>query len=149
MADRSDVILEIWRDQRQAAVQSENQRATLSNIVILVVAAGLGLISQNGVTTSSLAVTVPMTLLGLYGVVACLKFRERFDLHNKLSTRLRDQLVAVHPGLEFETTWRHAYEQHLSKYPKLFKIRLYLLWVALHAGVAAGGFGLSVYAMVR
>ncbi|MFE6178834.1 hypothetical protein [Streptomyces sp. NPDC056464] len=149
MADASDVILEIWRDQRQAAVQSENQRATMSNIVILVVAAGLGLISQKGVSSSSLAVTVPMMFLGLYGVIACLKFRERFDLHNKLASQLRVQLVALHPGLDFEPTWRQAYGQHLAKYPRLFKIRLYGLWVVLHAGVATGGFCLSIYALVR
>uniref|UniRef100_A0AAU2A2Y0 Uncharacterized protein n=1 Tax=Streptomyces sp. NBC_00093 TaxID=2975649 RepID=A0AAU2A2Y0_9ACTN len=148
MADASDVLLEIWRDQRQAAVQSENQRATLSNIVILVVAAGLGLVSQRGIETSTLVISVPMTFLGLYGVIACLKFRERFDLHNKLAVTLRDQVLALHPGLEVQAAWSSAYGAHLSKYPRLFKVRLYALWVVLHAGIALVGSALSVYALV-
>ncbi|MFH8464893.1 hypothetical protein [Streptomyces sp. NPDC017991] len=143
MADDSDVLLEIWRDQRQAAVQSENQRATLSNIVILVVAAGLGLVSQRGIRMSTLVISVPMTLLGLYGVLVCLKFRERFEYHNTVARQLRDQLTALHPQLNVQAAWPRAFATHLPKYPRLFKVRLYFLWALLHAGVALGGIVLS------
>ncbi|MDQ1064587.1 hypothetical protein [Streptomyces canus] len=149
MADASDVLLEIWRDQRQAAVQSENQRAALSNIVILVVAAGLGLVSQRGIDTSTLVISVPMTCLGLYGVLACLKFRERFEYHNTVARQLRDQLTALHPELNVQSAWPNAFARHLPRYQRLFKIRLYVLWALLHAGVALAGGTLSVCAMAK
>ncbi|QEV21962.1 hypothetical protein [Streptomyces alboniger] len=148
MADDSDVLLELWRDQRQAAVQSENQRATLSNIVILVVAAGLGLISQRGVQPSTLVISMPMSFLGLYGALACLKFRERFEYHNSVARQLRDQLTDLHPRLNVQAAWSAAFERHLPRYPRLFRVRLYVLWALLHAGVALAGCILSGYALV-
>ncbi|MDJ0467051.1 hypothetical protein [Streptomyces sp. H27-C3] len=46
MADRVDVLIELWKDERQQALQAEGQRAALTDIVIVVVAAGLGFVSQ-------------------------------------------------------------------------------------------------------
>ncbi|GAA3854150.1 hypothetical protein GCM10023084_05440 [Streptomyces lacrimifluminis] len=149
MADASDVVLEIWRDQRQAAVHSEDQRATLSNIVILVVAAGLGLISQRGIHASTLVISVPMIFLGLYGVLVCLKFRERFEYHNTVARQLRDQLTALHPELNVQSAWPAALDRHQSRYPKLFRVRLYVLWALLHAGVALAGGIVSAYALAK
>ncbi len=88
-----------------------------------------------------------MAFLGVYGVLACLKFRERFNLHNKLAVELRDQLVALHPGLEVRTAWSSAYGARRSKYRALFRVRLYALWVALHGGIALVGVMLSIFAL--
>lgn len=75
MADSSDVLLELWKDQRDQMRQLENQRATLTNIVILVVAAGLGFIAQSGPGPTMHAVTLPMMPLGSYGAWACMDRR--------------------------------------------------------------------------
>ena len=46
MADPTDILLEYWKDQRTQARNAESQRATLTNIVLLIVVATLGFVGQ-------------------------------------------------------------------------------------------------------
>lgn len=147
MADASDVLIELWKEQREQGRQTETQRATLTNIVILVVAAGLGFVAQKGLGPSMLAVTVPITLLGAYGAIACMKFHERSDLHGLQALHLRVKLGNLHPELEIESGWAETYRAQQARYPKLHRLRLYGLWVALHVGITAGGFMLTLVAL--
>lgn len=146
MADASDVLIELWKEQREQARQTETQRSTLTNIVILVVAAGLGFAAQKGLGPSMLAVTIPITLLGAYGAVACMKFHERFALHDLQALRLRIKLGSLHPELEIESGWADTYRAQEARHPRLNRIRLYALWVALHVGITVGGFVLTLVA---
>ncbi|MET9909973.1 hypothetical protein ABZZ74_24735 [Streptomyces sp. NPDC006476] len=147
MADDSDVLLELWKEQRDQLRQTENQRAQLTNIVILVVAAGLGFVAQKGLHPSVLVVTMPMTLLGLYGALACLKYRERSALHAAQAQSLRGKLSALHAGLEIEPGWAGTYRDQQAQFPKLFNLRLYVIWLALHVGVAAIGITVTLWAL--
>ncbi|MFE7625770.1 hypothetical protein [Streptomyces sp. NPDC057509] len=147
MADESDILLEIWKEQRAQLRQTEHQRTQLTHIVILVVAAGLGFIAQKGLRPSAVVVTLPMTFLGLYGALACLKYRERSALHAAQSQLFRGKLSALHPDLEIESGWANTYRNQQSRFPKLFKIRLYVLWLTLHVGVAAIGITLTLWAL--
>ncbi|MEU1164227.1 hypothetical protein ABZ372_27900 [Streptomyces sp. NPDC005921] len=148
MADSSDVLIELWKDQRDQMRQLENQRATLTNIVILVVAAGLGFIAQSGLGPSMLAVTLPMMLLGSYGALACMKYRERLALHDAQAVSLRKKLGDLHPGLSIEAGWADTYQSQQARFPKLFSLRLYALWVALHLGIATVGGVLSIWSLL-
>lgn len=106
MADRIDVLLELWKEQREADRWTENQRATLTNIIIIVVAAGLGFIARIGLRPSMLVVTLPMMVLGLYGAFACLKFHERCAFHVGQARGLRKKIAAQFPDLKIEATLR-------------------------------------------
>lgn len=148
MADASDVLIELWKEQREQARQTETQRAALTNIVILVVSAGLGFVAQKGLSPSMLAVTVPITLLGGYGAVTCMKFHERSALHGQQALHLRVKLGNLHPELEIESGWAATYRAQQTRYPRLNRIRLYGLWVSLHVGIAAGGCVLTLVALL-
>ncbi|WP_406346980.1 hypothetical protein [Streptomyces sp. NBC_00648] len=150
MADDSDVLIELWREQRDQARQVEEQRATLTNIVILVVvvAAGLGFISQRGLQLSVLAVTLPMTQLGSYGALACMKYRERSALHDAQARSLRTKLDGLHPRLSIDSEWANTYLVQQTRFPRLFKLRLYALWVTLHVGIAMVGGTLSLWVLL-
>ncbi|MEV2193448.1 hypothetical protein AB0I02_21030 [Streptomyces phaeochromogenes] len=148
MADASDVLIELWKEQREQARQTETQRATLTNIVILVVAAGLGFVAQKGLDPSALAVTIPIALLGAYGAIACMKFRERSALHGLQALHLRVKLGNLHPGLEIEPGWADTYRTQEARYPRLNKIRLYALWVSLHIGITTVGCVLTLLALL-
>jgi hypothetical protein len=147
MADRVDVLIELWKDERQQAIQTEQQRAALTNIVILVVAAGLGFLSQRKLEPPLLVVTLPMAFLGLYGALSCLKYRERFALHTSRARRLRVELDRLDPSLSLEAGRREVKEQHRSRFPLLSRVRIYALWVVFHAGIAVGGGVLSALAL--
>jgi hypothetical protein len=69
MADETDVLLDLWKGQRDEARQMGNQRATLTNIVIIVAAAALGFLAQ------------------------------RWAVHSGLADALRLEVGLLHPGL--------------------------------------------------
>jgi hypothetical protein len=147
MADDSDVLLELWKEQRDQLRQTENQRTLLTNIVILVVAAGLRFVAEKGLRPSVLVVTLPMMLLGLYGALASLKYRERVALHAAQAQSLRGKLSTLHPRLEIESGWASTYGNQQAQFPRLFNLRLYAIWLVLHVGVAAIGITLTLWAM--
>ena len=148
MADGIDVILQLWKEQREADRQTENQRATLTNIIIIVVAAGLGFIARTGLRSSMLVVTIPMMVLGLYGAFACLKFHERCAFHVGRARGLRKKIAEQFPDLAIEAALRASSREQRGRFPRLRKIRLYMVWITLHGAIAAAGAALSVWIIV-
>ncbi|MEU3787461.1 hypothetical protein [Streptomyces sp900129855] len=148
MADGIDVLLDLWKEQREADRQTENQRAMLTNIIIVVVAAGLGFIAKTGLRPTMLVVTLPMMVLGLYGAFACLKFHERCAFHVGQARGLRKKIAEQFPDLEIEAALRTSSREQRRRFPRLRKIRLYTVWIALHAAVASTGAALSVWIIV-
>lgn len=145
MADGNDVLLELWKEQREAKRHTEVQRAALTNIIIIVVAAGLGFIADKGLRTSMLVVTLAMMVLGLYGAFFCLKFYERSEFHTEQARGLRKQMYS---GLGLEAGLRETSDAQRERFRRMRKIRLYALWVALHCAIAAAGAALSVWIIV-
>ncbi|MEU9671098.1 hypothetical protein AB0E25_37185 [Streptomyces bobili] len=143
MADGIDALLELWKDHREADRQTENQRATLTNIIIIVVAAGLGFIAQTGLQTSMLVVTLPMLGFGLYGALACLKFHERSAFHVGQAKGLRRKIASQFPDLSIEAGLTETSRAQRARFPQLRRMRSYLVWVALHCAIAVAGAALS------
>ncbi|RZB13382.1 hypothetical protein StrepF001_44475 [Streptomyces sp. F001] len=148
MADGTDVLLELWKEQREADRQTENQRATLTNIIIIVVAAGLGFIALSGLRPTMLVVTLPMMALGLYGAFACLKFHERCAFHVGQARGLRKKIAEQFPDLKIEATLRATSREQRGRFPQLRRIRLYVVWTTLHGAIAAAGAGLSMWIII-
>jgi len=147
MADSSDVLLQHWSEQAEQSRQCEDQRATLTNMILLVGSAALGFIAQRGLDRYMLLVTVPLVVVGLLGAVASAKFYERFRLHNRQARRITDQLAAFLPDLAVDDAYTEARTQHYAQYRFLTKIRLHHLWISLHLAIAATGFVLTVAIM--
>ncbi|QCX77246.1 hypothetical protein C9F11_17970 [Streptomyces sp. YIM 121038] len=146
MADESDVLLELWKGQRDEARQMENQRAALTNIVILVAAAALGFLTQQGhLELSSLGVTVPLCVLGAFGAAASSKYGERWAVHSGLADRLRDELAARHPHLDLDALVAANRTEHRAEFPLASRMRVWILWVALHTAIGAGALLLSLW----
>ncbi len=144
MADDVEVLLQMYREQHDQARQLETQRATLTNLIIVIASAALGFTAQHGLETIMLVVTLPLVGLGVYGVLACLKYHERSVLHHRaarlFSRRIEDRL----PSLLINDGWAELHAQQRHRFPRVFKVRLYALWIALHVGVAASGAALSL-----
>jgi len=60
MADKTDVVLQLFAEERAQVRQSETQRATLTNIVIIVVGESLAFISDRKLRTDALPLRVPL-----------------------------------------------------------------------------------------
>ncbi|GAA1897675.1 hypothetical protein GCM10009837_19980 [Streptomyces durmitorensis] len=145
MADKTDVLLAFWQEQRESDRQVENQRATLTNIIVVIVSAGLGFLAQKGLHPPMLTVTVTMVALGIYGAMASLKSHERCAFHMRQARWLRQKIGVLHPELEFEDGLAAVRSTHRLRFPLLVRTRMYALWVALHSAIALSGAILSVW----
>ena len=148
MVDSTDILLQHWDEQRAQSRQCEDQRATMTNIILLVASAALGFIAQRGLDRLMLLVTVPLVVVGLFGAVASAKFYERFRLHNRQARRITDQLVEHLPDLAVDNAYTQARTQHNMRYRFLTKIRLHHLWISLHLAIAITGVALTVAIML-
>jgi hypothetical protein len=147
LPDEADILLQIWREQRDQARQCEDQRAVMTNIVLVLASAGIGLVVQHGVRDRAmLLVSVSLVLLGGYGAITSLKYRERFAYHNAQAWVLLHRLDGLYPALHLEEDKANAIEFHSKRkaYAKLYPIRLSRLWVGLHAGIAIIGVALTI-----
>lgn len=143
MADKAEVLLQFWQEQRAQARQSEDQRATLSNLTLALAAGALGLVGQWGLQPRSLLLTITMVFLGGYGGLAAAKYYERNGLHIDQAKKLAS-LLAETTGFEnYEAMMAPVRESHLAGHPFISKVRLYALWISLHVGIALIGLALT------
>ncbi|MFD0684013.1 hypothetical protein [Actinomadura fibrosa] len=149
MADVSDVLLKHWEDQRAKFRHSEDQRATLTNMILVISSLGFGLIGQRGLRDSMLAVTVPLVVIGAYGALATAKLAERATMHNRQGREFSDRLDELLPDLRLKQTYAAARSGHNARYGRLARLRVRHLWVGLHSGIAVAGLVLSVVILVR
>lgn len=139
MADNSDILLEHWKEQRTHARQCENQRATLTNLVLLLASAGLGFLANRGLELSMLAVTLPLLCLGIFGALACAKYYERFELHAFQARVISERLTQIVPDLSFDDVYNLAKAQHVAHHKLMSDVRLYSIWVLLNMMIATAG----------
>ena len=139
MIERSEVLLEYWKDQRAQARQIESQRVSLSNLSLLLAGAGLGLLAGRELSRAWLPLTLTIIAIGIYGALGSVKLAERYDLHisyaNVFSGLLSESLSIT----AYEDSIHQARLAHHRAHPIVHKIRLRSLWVALHIFVATLG----------
>ncbi len=154
MADKADVLLALFSEERSQARQSEDQRATLSNIILVIVGAGLAFVTDRGLGASALAVSVPMALIGVYGAIATGKYFERWYRHWMRSYAYQAQLFQLYPDIDARLSqYSHEQTRHRKdvyeseaeeRFPRLSRLRLYRMWIALHCAIAGGGLVLTL-----
>jgi hypothetical protein len=135
--DTGAAALAYWSEHREQFRQSENQRAVLTNFV-LVIAAGLGgLVVQQDFRPRTLPLSVLMIVIGLYGALAVAKYHERATYHLSQARALTRQLVSSGGLADQGAVLAEFREAHYQQYPRLSRLRLNWLWTGLHLGVAA------------
>ncbi|MFJ7179481.1 hypothetical protein ACIQXA_24480 [Streptomyces massasporeus] len=149
MADEVDVLLQMYQEQHNQARQLETQRATLTNLIILIASAALGFTAQRGLEMIMLVVSLPLVGLGVYGVLACLKFHERSVLHHRAARLFSRSIEERLTSLRINDGWAQLHTQQRRRFPRTFRVRLYHLWIALHVGVAVSGAALSAVICIR
>lgn len=141
----ADILLQIYREQRDQARQCEDQRAVMTNIVLVLASAGIGLVVQHGLRDRTmLVVTVALVLLGGYGAIVSLKYRERYAYHNAQAKALLHRIDGLYPALHLEEDRANAIERHRSRRHSLYPLRLSRLWVGFHLAIAVIGLGLTI-----
>lgn len=134
-----DVLLQILDKQWLQAKQSEDQRATMTNLIIIVAIGLEGLVVQRGFDRNSLALAVVIVLLGFYGVIVSAKYYERFKLSTHRIKKIVEMLDEIAENSQACALDEAAEEEHRKQYPVLTQVRLHHLWLLLHLCIALFG----------
>ena len=137
-------MLAYWQEHREQLRQSENQRAVLTNYVLVITAAISGFIVQQHFAARTLPLSVLIIVIGVYGAVAVAKYHERADYH-LLQARALTRVLVWAGALADQATLLEEYRQeHYRNYRRLHRLRLNRLWTGLHLGIAGYGIVLVV-----
>ena len=129
---------EIERQWGQAR-QSEDQRAALSNFIVVIAVAAQGFIVEKDFPKKAMALAVGLLVLGLFGAVALAKYYERFRLSMCRVGRLRERLDLVYPDLRLDEIEKVADAKHNGRYSVLSKVRLNIVWRVMMICIAGLG----------
>ena len=106
-------------------------------------------IAQRGAGPASLFAGVPLVVLGTFGSLATVKYHERYEYHMTRATHYLEVLADEFPQIHAKLIGESAIEIHRGKYPRLSRLRLWHLWIALHSGIAVTGAVLSLVILVK
>ena len=96
-----DVLWKMYQEHCNEGRHHETQRSTVTNLVIVVAAGVIGLITYDkGITWADLPLTCFLILLGLFGAVFTLKHYERFAMHMARARSYRDALDELLPKVD-------------------------------------------------
>lgn len=143
-ANQSDAVLAFWSEHRQQLRQSEDQRALLTNYVLVIASALTGLIAQQKLALDTLPVAILMVLLGAYGAITVAKYHERAEYHLTQARALTKTLTSLGALPDDTTALDENRQRHYGQYPRLYRIRLHMLWTGLHVAIAVGGLALVI-----
>lgn len=99
-----DFLLELYNDQWNQARQSEEQRSTIANLVLVLATALIALLNTDKTLEISInkpLISIFLLLLGVFGIAISAKLYERYNLH---TTRARVYRLAVDSIIIQETT---------------------------------------------
>lgn len=136
-----------WKEHREQLRQSETQRSTLTNFLLVVTAGLSALIVQQKFSAGAIPLSIFISLLGIYGALTVAKYYERATYHLSQARALTATLASLGTlGPESELDERRA--EHYRQFPRLHRLRLHHLWVSLHLGVTLYGLALLIVCII-
>ena len=142
--NEGEAVVVFWKDHREQMRQSENQRAVLTNYVLLIAAAISGFVVQQQFSVRTVPLSILVIVTGLYGALSAAKYHERADYHLSQARVLTRILVEADALPDSGAVLEEARQAHYGRYPRLSRLRLYWLWISLHIGIALYGAALLI-----
>src|ERR687891_116676 len=116
MADERDILWGMYQEHCTQGRHHEDQRATMTNLIIAVAAAVIGLLSFKELSRGVWPLSVFLTLLGFFGALFSLKHYERFRYHMKCAAQYRNTLEKLLPDTRLRALREAAKSEHAGKY---------------------------------
>ncbi|MBE0670806.1 MAG: hypothetical protein IH588_09475 [Anaerolineales bacterium] len=137
-----EILLAYSKEEWEQRRQSENQRSMMTNFILTIASAITVLILNNGLTMSSLPLSILLVLLGIFGAIAVAKLYERGEFHIERSKAWRDRINELYPEAELDIRRKQANTSHATKFGRTIRerIRLHSLWVNFNVAIAILGF---------
>ena len=144
-----EILLKFCEEHYTWCRHTEEQRSTMTNLIISITGALLAFVAFLGFTINALPIAIFLVILGIYGVIMILKFHERFRLHLELAGQWANRIDELCPNAELNLRSKKAYKKHGKKYNKLKKIKLYRFWVFIHVLISLMGVGLIIIILLN
>ncbi len=138
--DTTDYLMHEVEENWTQSRQSEDQRAILTNVIVIIASITNGVLTQTGFNKNALPLTILLIILGFYGAIANAKLYERHQFHVHRARKLRERLEELCPESHVRKLLNDAGEEHYAKYPVLAKnIRLNKIWLVFPILIAVLG----------
>lgn len=147
MADDKDkitILLTEYNNHGDWQRHNENQRAQLSSILLAISAAIVALIPKDRpLTYNDWPVAAFLIGIGVFGVLAVMKYWERFTYHNQYRRAFRNVLDSYFPDSLLINTRENAIKAHNKKWQPLLEdrgLKQHWLWEGVFTLIALLGF---------
>jgi hypothetical protein len=142
-----NVLMQFYKEQGEQIRHLENQRATFTNIVIVVSVGIVGFVMQQRLGLASIPLTVMLIMLGLVGAVASQKLYERYHLHRKHAEKWLGQINQLVPNAHLNKLHKEAVQEHEAKHRVLSKIHVHSVWIIFDILITIIGIALTLYCL--
>ncbi len=149
MSETTDILINAADREFGQAKQSEDQRSNITGLIIVVASAIQGGLTQTGLNTKALPLTIMLIVLGIFGMLASIKLYERFRRHVRLGFMIRKKLEELHPDTQLSMLLETTRKEQQEEFPVLRSIRLYMIWMTLHCMIMILGITYTIIAMLH
>lgn len=134
MRESTEVILRLIEQNYSQMKQSEDQRATISSVIVLIAAAIQGGLTQIGFNKNALTLTITLVIFGLFGMLASEKLSERRAYYQYRIGNLFERLEELVPEADLPKIKKITDQGHTDRYKKVifYNISRSHIWNALH-----------------
>jgi hypothetical protein len=138
----AEFLLKLLEEEWAQARQSEDQRAIMTNLLILIASATIGFLAEKGFTETSLPLAILLMVVGGVGALASAKYYERHQFHIKRAQAWRgelNELYEPYSNIEFDKVRKGAKAEHNAEHRIFSKVPLHYIWVVLHLLIVGAG----------
>lgn len=149
MSETTDILINAADREFGQAKQSEDQRANITGLLVIIASAIQGGLTQTGLNKNALPLTLMLIILGIFGILASLKLYERARRHTRLAFLIRERLEELHPETNLSQLLKITRKEQQASFPILRKIRLYIIWVTFHGMIMLLGIIYTIVALLH
>jgi ATP/ADP translocase len=164
--EKADLYRNMYEEHAEQARKHEEQRERITGLVLSIVSILIGFITFAKLSIVSLAVSIPIIMLGAYGYFFAGKHYERFKLHTKIMRAMRHELDALsmndnHTGKSIAVLREEAEAKHYREFiwptfsggrsaaqnnatSWIARQRLHVFWEAIHLMIIVIGICLTI-----
>lgn len=144
VADLKDLLLAKYQEERNYARQHENQRATVTTVIIAIAAATIGFLGTSKGSQFHTLAALFLIGLGVFGAILSRKHYERFRFHSLWAKEFDRKLRESEPTLDIEE-YDPKLDKHYKMFPWIGRARLNWLWIGIHLLITVIGIALLVF----
>lgn len=137
MENKTEVILRLYEEERNHARFHEQQRVSGSNILAIIAAGMIGLITfDKQISEGDLLISILMLFTGLYGIVFMLKATERRKLHFNRGYKILELLNDKQSNFSPRSLMLEADQSTQKSHPIMYRVPLAAFWVFYHTMIS-------------